>query len=108
MPRGLQAKPRHKFRATPVTQGGRRYDSKKEARYAADLKLRKQAGDVVGWLEQVPFHLPGGITYRVDFLEFRADGSVAFVDVKGYETKEFRMKMRLLREAYPWAEITVV
>ena len=46
------------------------YASKKEAQFAADLVLRKAAGEVWFWLEQVPFKLPGGSKHRVDFMVF--------------------------------------
>jgi hypothetical protein len=33
-----------------------------------ELKLLKAAGDILYFLRQVPFHLPGGIVARVDFM----------------------------------------
>ena len=99
---------RHKYRAKPTVVGGRRYASKLEARYAEQLKTLQLAGKVIGWLEQVPLHLPGGITYRLDFVVFDADGSVRFVETKGYETPQWRDKIKLAREAYPWIDIEVV
>lgn len=100
-------RPRHKYQARAVETPDRRYDSKREARYAAELQLRKRAGEVVFWLEQVPLHLPGKTKYVVDFVEFRADGSVRFVDVKGVETETFKLKKRQVEALYP-LEIEVV
>ena len=98
---------RHKFNATRTEHGGRKYDSKAEAKYAAALELRKAAGEVVFWLEQVPILLPGNVRYRVDFLEFHADNTVHFVDVKGMTTPMFTLKKKQVEALYP-IEIEVV
>jgi hypothetical protein len=105
MVRGVKL--RHKFHAKRTDFNGRTYASKAEAHYAAGLELRKQAGDVLFYLEQVPVRLPGKTKYVVDFLEFHADGTVHFVDVKGMQTETFRLKKRMVEELYP-IEIEVV
>lgn len=97
-----------KFRNTPTELRGRRYDSKAEARYAAALHARKAAGEVIGWLEQTTLHLPGGIRYVLDFLVFEADGNVRAIEVKGMETQAYKLKAKLVAEAYPWLPIEVV
>ena len=98
---------RHKYRAVATVHQGRKYASKKEARYASGLDARREAGEVVFWLEQVPLQLPGKTRYVVDFLEFHADGTCHFVDVKGMETAMFKLKKRQVEELYP-IEIEVV
>jgi len=98
---------KHKFNAVPSEVDGIRFDSKKEARYYVNLKLRVKAGEVVFFLRQTPFHLPGGVTYRVDFQEFHADGTIHFVDVKGMKTKDFIMKKKMVENLYP-VEIEIV
>ena len=98
---------RHKFNATRTELDGIKFDSKKEARYYESLKMRVKAGLVVFFLRQVPFHLPGNVTYRVDFQEFHMDGTVHFVDVKGMKTKEFIMKKKMVESLYP-VEIEIV
>ncbi len=92
---------RHKFYAIKTDVDGIRFDSKKEARYYQDLLLRKKCGNVLFWLRQVPFDLPGGVKYRVDFVEFMANGTIAFVDVKGHRTKEYIMKKKMVESLYP-------
>jgi len=98
---------RHKFNAIKTERDGIKFDSKLEARYYETLKLRQKAGDVLFFLRQVPFHLPGGVVYRVDFVEFLACGLVRFVDTKGMETKDFVMKKKMVEDLYP-VEIEVV
>lgn len=92
---------RHKFNAKRTERNGRRYDSKAEANYAAQLELRQRAGDVLFWLEHVPFKLPGNTKYVVDFVVFEAVGDVRFIDVKGVETPMFVMKKKQVEEIYP-------
>lgn len=99
---------RHKFHAVATDVDGIRFSSKKEARYYKGLKVRQAAGEVVQFLRQVPFHLPGGVRYVCDFLEFRSDGSVAFVDTKGMETPEFKAKKRMVEEIYKPITIEIV
>jgi hypothetical protein len=94
-------KPKHKFNAKRCELDGFKFDSKKEATYYMGLKLRVRSGDVVFFLRQVPFHLPGGVTYRVDFQEFHKDGSIHFIDVKGMRTKEYIAKKKLVEALYP-------
>jgi len=86
-----------------TTVDGIRFDSKREARYYEQLKLRKAAGEVSHWLRQVPIHLPCGTRYVLDFLVFFSDVGRApeYVDVKGRETKEFRIKKRGVEHHYP-------
>ena len=79
-------KPR-KYRNTPTvyksSQGfERRYDSKKEAAFAFGLDHTEG-----WWIPQVPFPLPGGVTYRADFMHVGADGKPRFYDVKGRDTQ---------------------
>jgi len=92
---------RHKYHAKPTTCDGIRFASKKEAAFYEQLKLRQKAGDVVMFLRQVPFDLPGGVKYRADFLVFYNDGSCAVIDVKGHRTSEYKAKKRMVEALYP-------
>jgi hypothetical protein len=98
---------RHKYHAQPTETDGIRFASKAEARYYAQLKLRQRAGEVVFFLRQTPFHLPGGVKYVTDFTEFHADGSVHFVDVKGQSLPLFVAKKKMVEAIYP-VEIEVL
>lgn len=92
---------KHKFNAKPTAVDNIRFDSKKEARYYAELKILQKAGDIIFFLRQVPFDLPGGVKYRVDYQEFRKDGTVHFIDVKGFRTQEYIMKKKMVEDIYP-------
>lgn len=100
-PREVVSKPR-KYSNQPTTRDGFRFDSKKEAAYYDQLKIRQQIGEVSHFLMQVPFHLPGNTRYVLDFLVFFTDGSAPeYVDVKGRETQVFRLKKRQVESLYP-------
>lgn len=99
---------KHKFNAIKTEFDGIKFDSKKEAKYYGELKLRQMAGEVVGFFRQVPLHLPGGVIYRLDFFVFLSDGTCEGVEVKGYETPEWKTKKKLVDALYPWLYIRVV
>lgn len=92
---------KHKYNAKKTEVDGIRFDSKKEARYYQDLLLRQRAGEVVFFLRQTAFHLPGGVVYRIDFQEFHSDGTVHFVDVKGMKTQMYIAKKKMVEATYP-------
>jgi len=92
---------RHKFRAIRTERDGIKFASKLEALYYDHLKLLQKAGEVVMFLRQVPFHLPGNVRYVCDYAVFNSDGSVQFIDVKGLETQQFKVKRKLVESIYP-------
>ena len=94
-------KPRHKFNAKAVMIDKHRFDSKLEAKYNEFLLWLRHCGEVLFFLRQVPFHLPGGVKYVVDFQVFYQDGRIEFVDVKGMETASFKMKKKMVEDLYP-------
>lgn len=92
----------NKYHNQPTTVDGIRFDSKKEARYYQQLRIREKLGEVAYHLRQVPLALPGGSRYVVDFLVFFNDGRPPeYVDVKGRETQVFRLKKREVEHHYP-------
>lgn len=99
---------RHKYNAVRTEVLGRTYASKMEAAYAAKLHARKAAGEIVGWLEQVPLYLPGGVRYTIDFQIFEADGTVRAVEVKGAESEAWKLRHAIAMATYPWMPIEVV
>lgn len=92
---------RHKFHARPAERDGHHFSSQKEARYYDQLCQAKANGDLLFFLRQPRFDLPGGTYYRADFLEFWADGEVKVVDVKGHRTKEYIRAKKQVEALYP-------
>lgn len=98
------AKPkRSKYGNKRVVVDGIRFDSKREAAYYGELKLREKASEVSAVELQCPFELvgPDGLlitTYRCDFAFWdHSEDRFRVIDVKGVETKEFRIKKRLMK-----------
>jgi hypothetical protein len=100
MLRKFQAK-HTKYRATIVEQDGIKFASKAELRYYNKLQLLKNANEIKFFLRQVPFYLPGGVKYVVDFVVFGTDGITRFIDVKGFETPMFKAKKKMVEALYP-------
>jgi hypothetical protein len=94
-------KKKNKYGAVKTVEDGIRFDSMKEVWRYRGLQLMKAAGEVKFFLRQVPFELTGGVKYRVDFVVFWANGCITFEDVKGYETKEFKIKKKQVEALYP-------
>ena len=92
----------HKFHAKPQRVDGLHFASKKEAEFYKELCLRRsEGGDVLFFLRQVPFHLPEGEKYLCDFQVFFRDGTVQFTDIKGFRTRDYVRKKRLVETYYP-------
>jgi len=97
----LTVNKQQKYRSQCVLIDGIRFDSKREANYYSQLKLAESSGELLYFLRQVPIDLSAGVKYRVDFLEFWRDGTVRYVDVKGFRTKEYLIKKKLIEANYP-------
>lgn len=99
----LAKKPRqNKYRAVKTVVDGITFDSKREAAYYSELKLREKAGEVADVQLQKPFVLTINSevigTYRCDFAFYdNVRRTYRVVDVKGVETKEFKRTKRLMR-----------
>ena len=92
---------RHKFNAKACEREGIKFSSKAERAFYDKLQLQKKCGEVLFFLTQVPFRLPGGTRYVCDFQVFYSDGTVRFIDVKGVETDSFKIKKREVEAVYP-------
>ena len=92
---------KHKFNAVPTVNDGFRFDSKKEAARYERNKLLIASGEMVFQLRQVPFHLPGGVRYVLDFIEFYKNYDILFIDVKGRDTPQSKQKRRQVEAVYP-------
>ena len=104
----LQTAKQSKYKNIKTKIDGHTFDSKKEANYYLELKLRLQQGYIKGYCLQPKFLLPGDIIYKADFVVFENDGKGRVIDVKGMETKEFIMKKKLFKERYPNLKLEVI
>src|SRR5271154_369227 len=92
---------KHKFRAKPSISDGIKFSSKKEQKRYQELKVLQTSGALLFFLRQVPFHLPGGVKYICDFMNFWHDGVVTIEDVKGFKTDMYTTKKKLVESIYP-------
>ncbi len=103
---GIFLRKKHKFNAKPAQRTWAdgtiiKLPSQKHARYYDNLLLRQREGSVIFFLREVPFHLPGNVTYRADFVEFLDNDTVRVVDVKGRRTKEYIRNKKQVEALYP-------
>ena len=97
----LSCQPRHKFQAKPSDEDGIRFASKKERTYYRQLKIRVRAGEILFFTRQTGLDLPGKVRHFLDFVEYWSDGTVHFVDVKGYDTPMGKLKRKQVEAIYP-------
>lgn len=89
-----------KYRSNKKSIDGHTFDSIKEANYYNDLKLRLRTNDIKGFCLQPIFILAPGLKYKPDFIVFNNDGTYDVVDVKGFKTKEYIAKKKVLEDKY--------
>ena len=102
---------RSKYGNRKVEIDGLTFDSKAEALYYSELKLRQRAGEIQSFKLQPRYRLLDGfekhgkkhrpIDYVADFEVHHKDGSIEVVDIKGYKTDVFRIKEKMFNKKYP-------
>lgn len=92
---------RHKFGAKACERDNKKFPSKLERRYYDNLKIRQASGEVIFFLRQVAFDLPGNTRYICDFQVFLADDTVEFIDTKGRDTPLSIAKRKIVEDIYP-------
>jgi len=93
-----------KYNAVMVERGGLKMKSKKQARRFDELVLLREAGEILYFLYEVPYRMPG-TTYWADFVVFWPDGKVTVEDVKGFKTDTYKLKKRMMAIHYNYVEI---
>lgn len=95
----------NKYSNVLQTYNGRSYRSKKEAAYAMELDIRKKGKDITDWEYEPRIELKGEngavvAHYKVDFKLYHKDGSIEYVEVKGFETDVWRLKWKLFEDKF--------
>lgn len=91
---------RRKYKNQPVTIDGHRFDSQLEYRCCQWIELRHKAGEILWYVRQVSFSLPGGVKYRADFLAVLAKGGVEVIDAKGILTQACKNKLKQMKAVH--------
>lgn len=89
-----------KYGAKKTKIDGHNFDSQKEAEYYSDLKFKTMAGEIQGFCLQPIFILAENLKYKADFVVFKNDGSFEIIDVKGFKTKEYKIKKKVFEDKY--------
>jgi hydrogenase maturation factor len=93
-----------KYKNKRTVYNGITYHSQKEARFAALLDMQVKLKQIKGYERQVRIPLIVNNTricvYIVDFVIMHIDNTLEYIDVKGYETPEFRLKWKLFNALY--------
>ena len=95
---------------TTIEIGGKlcKFRSKLEAKVAQYLQLLKDSGHIKDWqFEQTTFHFPDD-RYLVDFDIIDPDGSIWYLEAKGYVTAKTKRNLRLLHKYRPEVVIDMV
>jgi hypothetical protein len=89
-------------------------DSKFEAGLAKSLELRKKAGEIKDFQEQVKIPLIVNnlivCDYKIDFVVTHNDGTLEYIEAKGYATDVWKLKWKLFEALYsgkPSVKLTV-
>lgn len=104
-------KRKHKYNARKVTHDGVTFASRDEGDYYLHLKGLQEKGAIKGFELQPTFELLPkfrkngklwrAMNYKADFKVFHNNGAVEVIDVKGYETTDFKLKQKLFEYKYP-------
>ena len=98
----------NKYHNRKIVRKGETYDSVKEYRRAKELELLEKSGVIKDLKRQVRFEvIPSqrgedgkvverAVTYVADFVYFE-DGKLVVEDTKGYRTKDYIIKRKLMR-----------
>jgi hypothetical protein len=92
-----------KYGSIKQTYEGYSYASKKEAQKAWELDQLKKSEKIKGWRRQVKVDLFGEkgtriCGYKVDFLIEHLSGVLEYLEVKGFPTREWALKWKLLQD----------
>lgn len=82
-----------------------RYKSKLERKHAANLGLRKAAGEILDWkYEPIRIRLADNTFYTIDFLLLMADETIEAHEVKGWHPniRDSRTRWKMAAEVLPW------
>lgn len=100
-----------KYNSKKIVDDGICFDSKDEMRFYEHLKKMKFKGEIVNFELQPKFVLIPKFQYRgktermatytLDFAVYNLDGSVTYVDVKGYSTQQGEFRFKLLKYLNP-------
>lgn len=98
---GRQIKQPPKYRNHRVQWQGEEFDSKRELEVFHAFEAARVAGQYRAVVRQVSMRLPGTKRrMRIDFMVVENDGSIRWLDAKGYATQDWKLKRDQVEQAY--------
>lgn len=97
----------HCNNAITECKSGHFHDSEMEAFYCNELSDRKERGEIKDFRSQVVYEL-GVCFHKVDFEVITSAGQLEIHEVKGPETKVWRLKRKMFEEKYPEIPYVVI
>lgn len=108
----------NKYRNKKTFVKGIKFDSKAEANRYIELRTLEKAGDIKQLRLQPKFELQAkytnnkgehirAITYKADF-SYIENGKLIIEDVKGMETKEFKLKKKMFEYKFPDVDFRLI
>ena len=95
-----------KYHAVRTEVNGIMFASKKEAARYWVLFLMNKAGNISKLELQPVFKFPCGFTHKADFRYFE-NGKEVVEDAKGFQTRIFKMKAKMLKAHFPEIELKI-
>ncbi|KKL55629.1 hypothetical protein LCGC14_2253510 [marine sediment metagenome] len=96
----VQTKPASKYHNARAEAKGLRFQSGHEAVEIGKLIIAEEHKKIFALRLQVKFPLQGKNAYIADAVYLDEDLELHIVDVKGFETPEFKIKAKLFKEKY--------
>jgi len=94
-------KPLKAFAKTARRQAGTM--NKTEEAYSKLLEERRIKGEIHHWsFEAINLKLAKLTSYLPDFFVINADGSIEFIEIKGFWTSSARVKIKVAADKHPW------
>ena len=90
---------KHKFGAIRCEHDGIKFPSRLERSIYVYLKEQKELGNIVMFLRQINFDLPGPSKHSVDFLVFTKDNAF-FLEAKGKDLPMGKLKRKQVEDLY--------
>lgn len=95
----LKRRLKHKYGAKPCEKDFIKFPSQLERDCYLVLKQLVLANQILFFLRQIPFDLPGGYLHKVDFCLFTHDNAI-LIEAKGRDLITGRMKRKQVEDLY--------
>lgn len=95
---------KNKFNNKTCEYSGNIYDSKFEKKVAMNLDLRIKDKEIISYDRQVKISLDVNgyhiCNYYIDFVLYYPDGTIEYLEAKGFETDVWKIKWKLFEALY--------